>query len=173
MQNADVDSAPGLCFLKTCFQNPKSMEGWWLETKREKLLCYEIPWDNSQMYSRFSSGGEVSRNPFYRGSRSLFAAELLQGIRTKASRREGGKENKEILTAAEQAWGAHSQTRPASSHLRSPGNTSVLLGHGWIPLSLTLEMHPVETKKGIPGSELPVHTLATWAGRRQQGLESH
>ena len=79
----------------------------------------------------------------------------------------------EILTAAEQAWGAHSQTRPASSHLRSPGNTSVLLGHGWIPLSLTMKMHPVETKKGIPGSELPAHTLATWAGRRQQGLESH
>ena len=91
---------------------------------------------------------------------NLFAAELLQGIRTKASRREGGKENKEILTAAEQAWGTHSQTRPTSSHLRSPGNTSVLLGHGWIPLSLMMKMHPVETTKGIPGSELPVHTLA-------------
>ena len=173
MQDIDVDSAPGLCFLKTCFQNPKHLEGGWLETKREKLLCYEIPWDNSLMYSGFSSGGEVPRNPFYWGSHSLFAAELLQGIRTKASRREGGKENKEILTAAEQAWGAHSQTRPTSSHLRSLSNTSVPLGHGWIPHSLTMKMHPAETTKGIPGSELPVHTLATWAGRRQQGLESH
>ena len=79
----------------------------------------------------------------------------------------------EILTAAEQAWGAHSQTRPTSSHLRSLSNTSVPLGHGWIPHSLTMKMHPAETTKGIPGSELPVHTLATWAGRRQQGLESH
>lgn len=105
-------------------------------------------------------------------ARSLFAAKLLQGIRTKASRSEGGKENKEILTAAEQAWGAHSQTQPASSHLRFPGNTSVLLRHGWVPLSLTMKMHPVETTKGIPGSELSVHTSAPWAGRRQRGLES-
>lgn len=106
-------------------------------------------------------------------SRSLFAAKLLQGIRTKASQSEGGKENKEILTAAEQAWGAHQPNPTASSHLRFPGNTSVLLRHGWVPLSLTMKMHPVETTKGIPGSELPVHTLATWAGGRQQELESH
>ena len=90
-------------------------------------------------------------------SRSLFAAKLLQGIRTKASRSEGGKENKEILTAAEQAWGAHSQTQPASSHLRFPGNTSLLLRHGWVPLSLTMKMHPVETMKGIPGSAACSH----------------
>lgn len=81
MQSADADFAPGpllfknrLSKLETFFSGVKMAED------KEKRLCYAIPWDNSLIYSGFSSGGEVLRNPFYRGSRPFFTAELLPGM---------------------------------------------------------------------------------------------
>lgn len=81
--------------------------------------------------------------------RVTFTSLLLNcfvGSELKHHEEKEGKENKEILTAAEAGLG-RPQPNPGPASIGPPGNTSVLLGH-LAGLSLTLEMHPVETKKG-------------------------
>lgn len=77
--------------------------------------------------------GKFPETHFTEGHVHSFA-ELLQGIWNPKHHEE--KEERRTRKSSQQQSRLGAPTaKPdsASSHLRSPGNTSVLLGHGWIP----------------------------------------
>lgn len=58
------------------------------------------------------------------------------------------KPNKESLAAAEPDQGAHSTSRPARVTLGPLGKNPPQLGGSQAPLSLLMQMHPLDTQKG-------------------------